>query len=703
MDTKTFIAGALAVTFCAILLMGVMFPSLGTMTQEETKTETYHNTGSAFAFTDDLGTTHTMNIAQDGDTYTVTTDDSVSRAIDCYIPATRGIASALGIGVYEAYNNNGVLTSQSGVLSTTTQTVDEFRDLALAGNTDVTKGTYQLWNFYQYTLTKIMGFTIMGNTDSQYMMGPGVTGGSKVQNGTTNSAYYVSTTGSIAECLFIENMWGNVNEFVGDVNLYNHDVRAGNTLGGHGMASVVNTFGESVRFPTTNTNSIKTIYMSSDSFGIPKSGGNRTDPGKGINDVTTQESGYTTFGIGGRWTAGASGGMSCVYANNPFDYSADRFGTRLAYVVTDEHDSADYGYRIYFSEANNQTTIYNVQIQKDGEWIDAMPNGTNLNPAWAFDPTTGKGPFGSYYAAINLASGDNNDDLTAPRLSKQKGEIAYILDPANLHQTLGGFTFNPALYNVMLIVPTAYWYCDPDSKVLYVGSSPDRFEGITMRAYAHEYTIDPNVDTGNPVKPIYYESIPLAIGDKCVVMLYENGDISLIRESSTINIGNAQDGISLGITGNVLTYPGGSQDGMIMYAVMDGEIVECTRPTILNDTPIWIGGEHETKDGKIGYEGAGTISAINPTPLDPSEGYVSTTVNIEKDTLESGASIVDLTISTEWESGTVPHQYNIITSKDITVTYTEGGASGTFVKIALAIAVLVAAGLLIFAVKILYN
>ena len=130
-----------------------------------------------------------------------------------------------------------------------------------------------------------------------------------------------------------------------------------------------------------------------------------------------------------------------------------------------------------------------------------------INSFWQFDKDTGKGPFGTFYAAINLMDSGKAyeaDDKIEKRRSTSVGSVAYILDPNNLTKTLAGNTFTTDLYNVMLMIPTVYWTSDKvvadstkgnlvkgtEYNVLYVSSSSsyapsghERIEG--MKAYAH--------------------------------------------------------------------------------------------------------------------------------------------------------------------------------------------------------------------------
>lgn len=693
MNVKTTVTGSLAVTLCVIVLATMLYPAMGNIQGDHTETAEYLNSGPQFALVDENGTAHTMEISLIDGEYVVTTDGTIARYLDEYVKPTQGIATAIGIGVYEAYNDDGILTSQSGVMPTAEQTLDQFRSEALANNTDVTMGTYQLWNFYQYTLTKIMGFTVMGNTDSQYMMGNGVVNGSRVNTGTTSSAYTRSTSNATAECLFIENAWGNINDYVGDVNFYNMTMNAGNTLGGKPVANVVSTLTSTVTLPTSK-GVIGKIYLTSEAFGVPKTTGSNVTAGQGINDYVSQANGYTVLGVGGRWTSTATAGMSCFFADNPLNHSQDRFTTRLAYVIDDRISTRTFAYKITFDETNTTTTISNVQVLEDGELKSKMPTGTALNGYWSFGED-GYGPFGCYYACINRYDGANTDDATEQRISTGKGEIGYILDPNNLHQTLAGTTFDGTQYNVMLIIPTVYWYCDPDTKELYIGSEADSFDGITMRAYAHEYTIDDTVITGNPVKEVQYDSIPIVIGSDSMTILYSSGDVKIKNTSGTENVGSANDTLILTITDGTLDY-GNTQGNIRAYAVSEGEYSLIQIPTVQTAEGLLMMDLYDERTRSAGFIFDGTTLTV----LDP-QNYISGEVIGNTVELDTGAMRIEYTATTEWDDGMDSKDMSILAPNDVTVEYTINGVSDNMMKILIAIGILALAGVLIFAIRII--
>lgn len=575
MNAKSLFMTVSAIIIVLIFALGILMPGLtDTIGLEGNKS--YYNEGIGFAYPD--GQEHRISVSHGDGHYVIDTDGMLTDYAE-YVPPTSGVAGAIGIGVYEAYDNDGVLVSQAGRSPTVSTTMDDFRLLALANNTDNLNGTYQLWNHYQQTLYEMMCTAVLGNTDTQYMMGNGYVGKTApINTGFTTSAYQTSPNNSTPGCLFLENTWGNLNEYVGDMSFNNRVMAAGNTLGGHPYNDIVNTLSSTVTIPATSSKMITTIYLGSDSWGTPLTVGNASTAGQGINDVLYCATGFKLLATGGSWRANANAGIFS-YAADQDVAGANNAGTRLAYVIPNSTSMAQYGYKIVMGEGG--ATVSDVQVLINGELESRMPTGKVLNSYWAFDTATGIGPFGCYYAAINLTSGPNSDDNGEVRQSVVKGEIAYVLNPYNYAQTLNGFAYNPDLYNIMLIVPTVYWYSDGTS--LYLGSAADTFEDIEMTPYAHAYTIADDVDTGNPA--YVPDCMPIAIGHGCAIFLYANGDVYYIDGIERTLIGNADDDIELVLNGSEITWTDGSMTASV-YLNPSGDLVWTSNAFVSQSTTI---------------------------------------------------------------------------------------------------------------------
>jgi len=141
-----------------------------------------------------------------------------------------------------------------------------------------------------------------------------------------------------------------------------------------------------------------------------------------------------------------------------------------------------FGYKLSMvSEQVSSVEVYS----ESSEGTPEIKNGLD---DWDF--TSGMGPFNSFYAAINLSQ--SIEGCSEPRIGTSPGQVAYILDPNDLSRTLRGNAFTGE-YNIMLVIPTVYWYADGD--VLYLSNDPDFFGADTevdghqqMTAYAHTVT-----------------------------------------------------------------------------------------------------------------------------------------------------------------------------------------------------------------------
>lgn len=92
----------------------------------------------------------------------------------------------LAIGVYEGSTATigttaNVLVSQSGKAPAVSQTHDTFKTYQdnttslITSESSAYGSAYQQWNFFQWTLYKMMSYTIMGTKNSQEMIGYGPT------------------------------------------------------------------------------------------------------------------------------------------------------------------------------------------------------------------------------------------------------------------------------------------------------------------------------------------------------------------------------------------------------------------------------------------------------------------------------------------------------------------------------------------------
>ena len=321
-----------------------------------------------------------------------------------------GHAPAIAIGVYEAYNDNGVLTSQSGRTPTANVSLTVSVSLATAGNTDNAYGSYQLWNYYMWTLYKMMGFTVMGNMDSQYMMGQGPTSMSALSvTGLTSSAYEKSANAQSSVSLFLENTWGSVAEWLGDTTISSSNLVAGDVLGGvSSNSAIVNTLSETVPFPSANY--YTTFNPLSEVFGAPSTTqSSQMSPGQGINDKAGGSA--PAINVGGSWNDTSTAGLSCVISGSYWPSPSATIGNRLAYVITDSqysvpaNTSDDYAYILSY---NTNGTVSNVQSIEDGVATSYMPTGTTLNSYWDFEVNATLPHLSDATNSVDLAVGSDS-------------------------------------------------------------------------------------------------------------------------------------------------------------------------------------------------------------------------------------------------------------------------------------------------------
>ena len=325
---------------------------------------------------------------------------------------TTGHTDMIGIGVYEAYNLNGTMVSQADRTPTASTSLTSFVSLANAGNTDNSNSTYRVWNYFDWTLYKIMCWFIMGNTDSQYMMGAGPTfmSASSV-TGLTSSAIQKSANAQSSVSLLLENTWGSVYEWIGDTVNNAGTLVVGNTLvQPTTAANVVNVLEETVTMPTTS-GYYDTINTSSDVFGtaatIKSSSGTA---GQGINDrFYGSSSSSRALHVGGYWDLGDGAGVSCCGAGSSWSYTYTYIGSRLACSMgagVAPVETSDFAYILTFDNSNG-VTVTDVQTRDNGTLTSRMPTGTTLNSYWEFGKSSAPDALDSNVDSAVIALNDD--------------------------------------------------------------------------------------------------------------------------------------------------------------------------------------------------------------------------------------------------------------------------------------------------------
>lgn len=207
-------------------------------------------------------------------------------------------------------------------------------------------------------------------------------------------------------------------------------------------------------------------------------------------------------------------------------------------------------------------------------------------------------------------------------------------------------------------------------------------------------------ETARIIEPADYP-LTIAIGSSVIVTIQENGDVDAIATDGTTNIGNISSTVSMTLTGTELSYGGGDVQGIELYAVHTGEYSQIATPTVSKETEMWICGVQSTAEGTVGYVGKGTGETIGITPLDPTQDYTGSSLNLTKGEQDTGAQTVTAEISTQWGDNTTVQQYSLIVPTEIAIEYNVAGLTDMEMKIILSIGIMIVAGILMFCIRFL--
>ena len=149
----------------------------------------------------------------------------------------------------------------------------------------------------------------------------------------------------------------------------------------------------------------------------------------------------------------------------------------------------------YSSETITQVDVYD----SPSHIVKTITTKNALDSFWAFDTTTGYGPFNSCYAAINVSD----------------GTVAFHLQPNNLKRQLGASSDMTAQelanYNIVWLIPTVYWSATSTTLTLTNSST----EGGT--AYAHS-VVSPTAKTYPFIGIGVYEASTTTISGNTALM-----------------------------------------------------------------------------------------------------------------------------------------------------------------------------------------
>ena len=293
-----------------------------------------------------------------------------SRLMQAYAHTIDGtVRSYLALGVYEASEQDGKLVSQSGKTPLTDKSVGEFREMADELNDITETGEYVVWNYYQWTLYKMMSYTVAGTKNIQLAIGKGVctttssatTGlgdeqgpywGGVTFNGTSYTGSY--TTGKNSAKLFLENSWGSLHEQLDDTWVFNGQLHAGQnsidviqanvnpnasykdgdqmmTGSDEGLNENQPLIGSAnLNLTEGNLKHILTSYTSSSYWDYPSSYSTQAYEanGGGVQYL----SGNQTLSVGGHYDGKDFDGVNRINVRNSFGIGKYDVGTRLAYL-----------------------------------------------------------------------------------------------------------------------------------------------------------------------------------------------------------------------------------------------------------------------------------------------------------------------------------------------------------------------------------
>ncbi len=300
----------------------------------------------------------------------------------------------LGLGVYEASELNGALVSQTEKTPATNKNIAQFRLMVDKLNDTCYNGEYMLWNYYQWTLYKMMSYSVIGAKNSQAIIGEGVSRTNNVVStgsGDLNGPYWGGQdgsgtgykTGKNPVKLFLENTWGSAHDLLDDVWIGDGQLHAGqnsiDTLNAHvlnptekGTDSGLNDNQPIINnavLPNTWYSWLSPILYTStspDSWDFPLKISSQKNS---LNGGSVQYSpGYQTVSVGGHYDSRDHGGLNRMNVRNDFGTGYKDIGTRIAYLTyggtLSYAESSDYKVTSEYGDLPNGYSVFkSVEIQ----------------------------------------------------------------------------------------------------------------------------------------------------------------------------------------------------------------------------------------------------------------------------------------------------------------------------------------------------
>ena len=241
------------------------------------------------------------------------------------------VYAGIGIGVYEASrdtsdSNKVKLMSKSGATPSQKWTIATY-----TGWAHNTAGDAIIWNYYQWTFTKMATYMVGMGKNTQSIWGNGnvsSSGASKPGLGDT-AGPYVSGQTSYSK-VFIENSWGSLSEFLGDTVSIDSVLYAGQNLSGISYDSKNKVKYSDAKIPkNTGGSFIKTTYKNAAYWDLPSALGGTSGGSPG--DKIYSNTGTRILPVGGDYKGGSSAGISYIQVDQGTGTYQVTMGTRLAY------------------------------------------------------------------------------------------------------------------------------------------------------------------------------------------------------------------------------------------------------------------------------------------------------------------------------------------------------------------------------------
>lgn len=230
------------------------------------------------------------------------------------------------VGKYKASISDNKLCSVSGVSIAVSQTMDEFRTLAQANGSG-----YQLTDYYIRSIIEMLFVIEFATTDSQSIM-TGLTNvsASHTTGGTdgvlTPSGQQTDRTSASYQCKYrgVEDLWGNVWEFVDGISFQDSSVYISNTPSDYSAGKITNTYTLVGYRPTEIGNPQFIVPMNNNLIGFITKVGTSN-----YGDYYWYSSGNRILLVGGDWNSGAAAGLFYLAGNREPANTNASMGSRL--------------------------------------------------------------------------------------------------------------------------------------------------------------------------------------------------------------------------------------------------------------------------------------------------------------------------------------------------------------------------------------